>query len=659
MLLGTLTNPRRKRITAAVAPTLTLQTVSLPTLVVLDGWHSSGQYERYQRLQVLTGTSVNIGFHGDDLGGPGVRTLLADVYTLLVDDEPHGTNNAFTNLGGQPAHSRSSFTLNLSDIDEGWHKFGIECHPSEQCPVHWMYVKRGVGAVPAQALVPVETGGWDVGHRERPHHYGLIPVTGTPTPKPLVARTCPEFSTAVARSTLFRENICPVREGNVFRINTNPDGVLSTFNKQNYFFSDLIKKYPPVALLDGPRGVGSYMFGTHIRVDRHGGAYALDPWRVVRISPEGVIKTRCGYRHPSRATYWENQVTGMQNLELLGDWSGIPADRRGFHETWGLAFDEDSLVLDPDDPPIGGEQPHLAGPRLFVSDSQNNRVLLLTFSRNSFDDEPVVTEFLTGMSDPWDIVWVAGILYVSERFAHRIDAYNAVTGAFIRTVVSGAALSHVDATRGVVLNTGVTLAQVQAEDVVSPEGLFHQDGWLYYGSVAMQQVKRINLLSEAIEVVCLPYVDGNSNFIKIALSDGTFGPRGTVFSWTWSIDNFGMPEAHLPGGTKWVYSTSSVGAPPRGKGGMWDSIGYASAGGVAMGRLLTSASQEGLVQISQALVGDVVFNQSLFTQGKNEYEDKGHHLIHGDLGFGYHGYPLPWGESAAMDYYLTVNGHTP
>jgi hypothetical protein len=408
-----------------------------------------------------------------------------------------------------------------------------------------------------------------------------------------------------------------------------------------------------------------------IAVDRHGGAYCADPWRIVRVNADGTIKTRCGYRHRAPHASQFNNTT--PDLELIGDWSAIPAERRGFHEIWGFAWDMDSLGLNAaaalKKNPITGdmETPHVSGPRLFVTDSQNNRVCLLTFRADDFDAEPVVSEFLTGLADPWDVVWHGGVLYVSERQANRIAAYDAKTGKFLRVVVAGASLATIDQNRFSRLKAGVTLAQVQAQPCVLPEGLALQDDWLYFGSKIMGQVRRINLSSGEQQTVCSPRVDANSNFMKIAVGDGSFGPRGTVFSCTWSNAYWGMPMAFLPDGTLWRYYAFDY--VPRGKSTSgWGSLGYASAVGVGQGRMYCGSSEEGLVRMSKALAGDVDIASAkladgsrtrlAYDRGGRKFIEQGFELLHGQGGYGHFGYALPWGVDPDIDVYLTVQGHT-
>lgn len=624
-------------------PPLEAQAMDLAQMIVFDAWHVGSRYERYQRLTVLQGSSATIKFHGENLAAGGaLRPLLAAQYHLLVDGKP---------LATAPITSgavRGSFTLDLSTLAQGWHLFEVAGGTAETCPRWFMYVDKGQPRV--TNFVPVASGSYDVAHRGLRHFYSRVPAGRSPSAWPLPARECPQFSEALPAAQLYRENLVPSREGNITRPNRTADGVVSSFNKQAYFWSDLIRKQPPLALLDGPRNVGTLMMPTTVLVTRQGGAYFADPWRVGRLAPDGTITTRAGFRHKAPASYYQ----GTQELELVGDWSAIPRERHGFHEIWGLAWDGASLATNPDAKPIDGEQPHFTGPRLFVADSQNNRVVLLSFKADAHD-APVVTEFLTGLQDPWDVAWAGGVLYVTERKAHRIAAYDARTGAFLRTVVSGAALAKIDVNREV--TRLADLATIRAQPCVAPEGLFHQDGWLYFGSKANGQVRRVRPEGGDVQVVCEPPIDGNSKFMKIALSDGTFGPRGTVFSWTWSIGNFGMPVAHLPDGRRWSYNGFEY--ISRGRGGRWESLGYGSAGGIGLGRLITGSSQEGLVQISKALATDPAPDYKTFRAGQTAFLQRGHNLLHGHHGYGHHGLPLPWGESAEIDHYLRWNGLAP
>jgi hypothetical protein len=644
-------------------PTINHKSLNLARLLVFHDYLETTRYERFQNIQLVLATgnpanaaaeleSQRLTFHVVDIAAGGAEVALSSPeYQLLID----GVENATVTV---PAGTTDAeFAMNPAAVSEGWHK--VEIRPEangETNPPWFVYVKKTEGQVPAQIEIPVVSGTHDLAH-DVPYAYAMVPASFNPTPKPLVPRECPAFSDARAKTDLYRTNLAPVRQWHIYRPNVTPEGIGTTFNFQAYHWSKLTDKIPTLPLLDGPRGVGNVFMPTHVMVDRHGGAYMSDPWRVLRVSPEGVVKTRAGYRHKHPPSYHGF----AQDLELVGDWSAIPVERNGFHEIWGIAWDPASLASDPNAAPIGGEQPHVTGPRLFVADTQNSRVCLLTFSATSFEAEPVVTEFLTGLNDPWDVVCVDGVLYVSERQSHRINAYDATSGAFIRTVVSGAALAYIDSNR--IMTSGSTLSVIQAEQVVAPEGLFYQDGWLYYASKVMQQVRRVHLTTGEIQAVCNNVL--NSNFMKIALSDGTFGPRGTVFVWTWSNAKFGFPEAWLPdtpangltNSVKWSFYGSNSSSPACGKGGSWETMGYGGAGGVGLGRLICGSSQEGLAQISLALPGDPTIDVAKYTTGRLAYIAE-YRMVCGDHGYGYHQeVGLPWGVSEEIDYYLTVNGH--
>jgi glucose/arabinose dehydrogenase len=104
-----------------------------------------------------------------------------------------------------------------------------------------------------------------------------------------------------------------------------------------------------------------------------------------------------------------------------------------------MCWDSYSLITNTAAEPIPTEanlQPHLgAGPRAYVSDSQNNRICMLQFSGTMHSPKPKVTEFITGLMDPWDIVEWGDELIISEREANRIVAYSKA-GEYVRTRIT-------------------------------------------------------------------------------------------------------------------------------------------------------------------------------------------------------------------------------
>lgn len=618
--------------------------LDVANLLLLDGYFEGGRYERYQRLTVLSGTTASVRFYGYNLAGGGAnRPLRQQRYSLLVDGVP------LAQVEVAAGATEGRFSLDLTPLSDGWHELDVAGHSSETAAPWVFWLQRGT-TPPAVAQVPVTTGTYGLLHGpvagEYAHFQVRVPARFQPTELPLQPRDTPAFDTALTRADLVQVQWVPARRDDVFRPNRTRDGVITTSNRQPYFWSDLVERLPRLPLLDGPRGRGTLQMPTHLQIGRLGQIYFTDPWRVGKVATDGTVQTLAGYRHRAGLpTFWGSPP----ELELVGDWSAVPESRRGFHELWGMAWDERSLVVNEAAAPIGDEKPHLTGPRQFVADTQNNRVCLLEYAPASREQAPRVSEFIVGLSDPWDLVCSNGLLYVSERTAHRISVFDATTGRRVKTLLSGADLAGVNATTRFVFRR-VALEQIRAQTCVAPEGLFLHDGWLYFGSRAMGLVKRVNLLSEVVETVVEPRLDDNANFIKLAVSDGSFGPKGTVFICTWSNNFFGYPPAYLPGGKQWEYLAGTS------RGGPWGAAGYPSAVAVRMGRMACGSSAEGLLVQSRALPGDAALPAN-YAEGARDWERLGYHLTHGPGGFGYHGLPLPWGVSSAIDSYLRAHGH--
>lgn len=598
-------------------------------------WHESSRYERFQRLEVWRGERAQVRAIGINLAAGGVsQPLLSASYTLLVD----GVEVA----AAVPDGPRMTFDVPLADISAGWHTLTLGgLTGGETCPT-WFVWREG-GAV-ADAM-PVCTGSYDLAKGSAMHYWAWVPTRYTPKAAPLPGGPYAPFADAVADRALRADPLVPGCSANIVRPAITRDGVVCTFNNQSYFWGDLIRDQPRLHLLDGPRGVGSVCMVTHIGIGKATqtadptsaprlAIYACDPWRVTRIEDDGAITTLAGYRHKGMASQHESQPGAT--LELVGDWSAVPEDRRGFHELWGLAWDSDTLPVGGD--PIDGREPHLVGPVCVVADTQNNRLARLEFSPRDHNP-PRVTEFVTGLSDPWDVVEYGDEWIVSERTAHRITGIHKRTGAR-RLVLQGQALASLDRNR--VARRSVALDVARAAPCVAPEGLYVLGDWLYFGSLAQADVRRMHMVTGALEVVCQPYVDGNSNYVKLAVSDGTFGPAGTVFAQTWSNAKRADETAYLPTGGTWRLPGGTRLAHS----------GYGAAVAVGNGRMYTGSSDEGIVRYSLGAQWDA----SLYLQGRDEYFSAGLQLLHGHAGISPYGFPAPRGVSAAIDHFLTVNG---
>ncbi len=627
-------------------------------LMVADWLAGGGAYDRDDKLRTWDPTvgSVQMPIRAWGVSGGDVPFQAAQ-YRVLVG----GVLRATVDVA--PGQRQAVVGIPLHDIPGGWQQIEIEpaTPTSETAAPAFVYVQRGG---PQPTMMPVLEGTHAL--RNTGHalvRWAWVPAQFAPTSAPFHVVRRPDFSTPLERRALEILAIAPTRHEDVYRTRIT-DGVLNTGNMQAYYFSTLASNEFPagIALLDGPRGHGSAVMATHIQVGRNGGVYFCDPWRVAHIDPDGTIKTLAGWRHrsPAERPASDTPAALRASVELVGDWSAIPPERHGFHEAWGLAWDARTVQRGTGapipNPPNPDEPAHDTNPVAFVADSQRNRICRLEFDGHSHATPVKVTEFITGLLDPWDCVCVDGVLYVSERLSHRIAAYDATTGAFIRVVVQGQALSTTTTWRAMQRTSHE--AAIKDEPTVAPEGLYHLDGWLYFGSWSQATIKRVNLASGAIETVVdiafASTVISGGNFFKIAVSDGTFGPRGTVFMVSWAIVNGGRPMAWLPNGQPWSYA----GLGSEGPGMVFDSDGYGSACGVGQGRLIYSTSSEGLWDIHQAPAGAPRYLWGDQQRCKAAYEAEGLHLTHGPGGWGYYGLPLPWGRSADIDLWLAMHGHT-
>lgn len=629
-------------------------------LMVSEWLLGGGAYDRADTLVVwkLSEVTATVGFRSWS-PSLGDVPFMATRYRLKVG----GVERAAVDV---PVGAKSaSFSVPLASIPEGHHQLEVvpDTPTVETAVPGFVYMQRS--ATPeTQATMPVLEGSYQVKGTWSSIQWAWVPAKFEPVTVPYPHGVRVPFSEPLPRTSLVMREIVPARHGDVYRTR-DTGGVLNTEGPQSYYWSTLAaSNYPTVPSLDGKRGHGSLAMATHLQIGRNGGVYFCDPWRVGHINLDGTIRTLAGWRHPSPAPRPASLTAAdfRAACELVGDWSSIPPERHGFHELWGLAWDARSLITDETAEPLPNngimEKPHVVGPRAFVSDTKNNRVCALQFARDAHN-VPVVTEFITGLKDPWDVICVEGVLYVSERLSHRIAAYDATTGAFLRVVVSGAPYATITAIRSV--QRLMPIETIRAEKCVAPEGMYYMDGWLYFASYAMAQIKRVHLTTGVIETIVS--VDSSSggilsggNFMKMAVSDGTFGPRGTVFFSSWSITQGGRPLAFLPDGTAWAYPAFAGGG--EGPGPVWDSIDYGCAVAVGQGRMLCSSSIEGLWDHHKA-AGEPKSTSAVEKIARVQYTDRGFHLTHGPAGWGYYGLPLPWGFTPEIDAYLRLQGHKP
>jgi hypothetical protein len=643
---GTPTQPKP----ADVAVTLNLNKV-----INFDFWNGNSRYSRWQEHESWTkksggsGGLVKVDFDLQDLANGGAAVpMIGGRYLLLLD----GKQIAVTEV--RAGATSGSFQVDVDPLPHGYHILDIVGHRDEVCAPWPVYVD---GAGPLPQWMPVATSSHEVVIADRPFLIKWVPAKFEPTIVPLTKRSYEHFADARSRTQLNLEQLVV---GHQRRPALCKGGELTTMQRQWYTIGDAIAKVPRQPLLDGPRGRGCLGFITHAMVGTgtqtadpssapRGNVYVTTPWSVCRVAPDGTVTTLAGYRHPGINTYWEDP----SNVELVGDFG---PDEPHFHEIWGATWVKQTLAVNTSAAPIPSEdnrQPHLVGPRLLVTNPQSGRVQALDFPARSHGPAKVTTWFRG--SDPWDVVgpW-NGSYFVSERGAHRVLQLD-VDGNIERVLLQGRALSRVEHTR--LVTRLAPLETIRAEPVVGPEGLALMDDWLYIASHAMGQVIRFNLVTGERQVV-KDYSSDHNYFLKIAVSDGSFGPRHTLFITSWTVGHFGLPAAFLPDGTSWSLSTySSATVRPKGAGGNWEIPSYNGAVGVGGGRLVGGGAGEGVWELSIATAP--MLDGARYNAGKKQWcDERGFWLTHSDGGFGHYGLPLPWGESPEIDYYLQCHGHT-
>ena len=583
--------------------------------------------DRYDRFQTLVrrqrSAAMEIWFRTASFVSGGIQFGQPMTLTLEMDGQPIAVVSVAANA------TEGKFVFDSRNVSTGKHRFKITGAPAPWATASFFFDIVDGADVGPQSTTVVTLATYGLTHLAAltgatEHQYATVPGVFNPVLLPLVPKARPHFSTTPARSALVMTELVKCRPDDIYRPVLSADGIVTTANQQPYFRSDMQQKYPRLALLDGPRGRASLSMVTHLQVGRNGKVYFCDPWRFGVVDQTGYVRTLSGYRHKSMASYYVDP----QDLELVGDWSAIPADRRGFRETWGNAWDARTLATDPN-VVIGGENAHLgAGPVCYITDSENGRVLKHQFSATNRETPPVVTEYLTGLRFPWGIVAIDGVLIVSERDAHKVVAYDIDSAAVLWTV------------------TTYTAVDGTIKPMLGPEGLRLMDNVLYIGSKVSRSVWKMPLATKVAVPFrdMTPFIDNNSLFVDLAVSDGTFGPRGMVMTVTWSNNGYGWPHMFSPSGSEITYlwgSGTYKGLPWLGQAGR-PAPYYPSAVAIGDGCAVMGGSQEGLIMLSQAQASDLPTDSNKHAAGLKKWYAKGYQLTHGHDGFGFFGLPLPW-----------------
>lgn len=598
----------------------------LSKYIIFKDYCYGDRYDRYQSVvKRQRAENTVIGFRSASFILAGIQFGQPMTLTLEMDGQPVATVSVAATA------SEGQFVFDSRGIPTGKHRFKIVGAPAPWATVSFFFDIIDGADVGPQTTTAVTLATYGLTHLSSlglplEHQYAVVPGVFNPTTLPLVPRARPHFNTTPVRGNLVMTELVKARPDDIYRTVRTADGIIATANEQPYFRSDMQQKYPPLALLDGPRGRASLSMVTHLQVGRNGKVYFCDPWRFGVVDQTGNLRTLSGYRHKSIASYFRDP----QDLELVGDWSAIPEARRGYRETWGNAWDTRTLATDPN-VVIGGEEAHAgAGPVSYITDSENGRVLKHQFSATSRETPPVVTEYLTGLRFPWGIVAVDGVLIVSERDGNKVVAYDIDTKVVLWTVT-----------------------------VAGPEGLRLLDGVLYIGSKALKTIWKMPLDTRVMTSFrdLTPFFDNGSLFVDFAVSDGTFGPRGMVMVVHWSNKGYGYPHCFAPGGSEITYLWGTQrGLPWLGQAGR-PAPYYPTAVAIGDGMAVMGGSQEGLLMLTQALPTDAATDITKHMAGLKKWYAKGYQLTHGHDGFGFYGLPLPWGVDADIDAYLQMHGH--
>ena len=411
-------------------------------------------------------TQVNVFTCNFTTGGTKVPFGVDTTLTLTLDGK------AVATAAVKAADTAVTFDVNIAGLAEGWYLASVTgLDRSWSVLDYGVYVRKGAVAQP-QCM--------DAGdHRQSRTYFrggsALSAGMGTAQVRADHGSVPAAANSRICRRCRLRKDVVITslavpRPGDLYRPALTKEGVWTTANLENYFYSDFEQPTPKLPMLDGPRGRGSIIAPVHLEVGSaapggalRGNVYFIESWRVGKVTPDGTVVTLAGYRHKDMASYWEDPTSA----ELVGDWSSIPPERRGFAQPWGMAWDPRTLVINEQAAPIpseDNEKPHVLGPALYISDTYRNRVVKLEYSAIAHGVPPKVTEFVTGLNQPWDVIAVGTQLYVSDRMNNAIKVFDMDTAALVKTI-----------------------------PVVQPEGMALLDGWLYYASVKSKSIRKINL----------------------------------------------------------------------------------------------------------------------------------------------------------------------
>jgi hypothetical protein len=656
--------------------------LDLSQLVGLFVQFTPNRYERIERHLCLTQNTTPLVFNKVDLSAGGaLRPLLYTTYGWFVDGVCRGQLSVKSGVdtGG---------TLNVTLINEvdGIHKgqvlpidttgkpiAGTECYP----PFYFWVDRNGTAKDVPFVIYQNDDFEWTHTLANLPPTYfaWIAPknVT-TPTARPLVGTTAFEaFSSTVPKSDLARIDLVPAMdEGNRFYPCVSDRGITVTENEQGYFTDGYLRDYVYMPQVDGPRGVGTVSHITDMRWGRNNKIYFSSPvsWRV--IDAQGTIRTLLGQRHTYAPYYGDISGPGHKSVETIGIWdTSIPVAERFPKKSWFSFFDPATLATDPNALPIGGEQPHLGNPTAYLGDA-HGYILKAVFNGQDRSVPPTITRHIMVDKRVFGGALYNNTIYVSEGNLHRISMWDLQSRAYKGDLISDSTASVVGSvnvqTDTFIFAPGQTTATARSHTVVCPEGIAIMDDWLYFGSIAMSQVRRINLITKELQICCdllASPTSSNVHFANIAVSDGTFGPRHTIFSVHFDNSYFGRPRAWLPGANaagdrthylQWDYAYFGYNQV-EGVGYTGTLVGiYPMSVCVGQGGLAFGGTEEAIQVFHKrpsTMAVPTFAQQQQIALGHRKWMEQGLYLPYGRFANG----PIPYtkGQDADIDVWLNVN----
>ena len=218
-----------------------------------------------------------------------------------------------------------TFNVDISAVGENWYLASVTGLDGSWSVLDYgVYVLKG-GVAQPHSVMPVTTASHELMFEgQGRYQQAWVPTKFAPVTVPYPARTFPPLSTIPTRKDIVMTSLAVPRPDDLYRPALTKEGVWTTANMENYFFSVFEKANPILPMLDGPRGRGSIIAPVHLEVGTaapngvlRGNVYFIESWRIGKVTPDGTVVTLAGYRHKDIATYWNDPTVGGAGRGLV------------------------------------------------------------------------------------------------------------------------------------------------------------------------------------------------------------------------------------------------------------------------------------------------------------------------------------------------------